>query len=160
MDTQSNVNYVISKEALSRERRAWESDTAIDISQTPIKFGRPDTFTLMKEGKPITIDSVRAPPDMFKDGCFALLGLDAITQLGTDINYHIGHNKHVDIRYNPETYNNAVCIRAKQQAIHKIPKEKKLRKYTRKMERCLSRKIYLSVQLILKSTPATTSQNH
>ena len=41
----------------------------------------------------------------------------------------------------------AVCIRAKQQAIHKIPKEKKLRQYTRKMERCLYRKTYLSERI-------------
>ena len=61
----------------------------------------------------MAIDTVKAPSDMFSDDCIALLGLDAITMMGIDLNYHTGIDRHVDIRYISDTYDNAVMKRAK-----------------------------------------------
>ena len=65
----------------------------------------------------MAVDTVKAPPNMFTNDCIALLGLDAITMMGIDLNYHVGIDRHVDIRYLPDTYNNAVMKRAKEKAI-------------------------------------------
>ena len=78
LDTQSNVNYVLAKHALPRAIRPWESTHCIGISNQIIKLGVPNQLTVMKHGKPIAIDTVRAKPQMFRHGCVALLGTDAI----------------------------------------------------------------------------------
>ena len=74
---------------------------------------------------------------MFTDDCIALLGLDAITMMGIDLNYHIGIDRHVDIRYLSDTYDNAVMKRAKEKAINRYPR-------TRQLEREIYKEIYLS----------------
>ena len=137
LDTQSNINYVKSEVALPRERRPWEATHVIGIGQKPIKLGRTNSFTMMKNGEPMAIDTVKAPSDMFTDDCIALLGLDAITMMGIDLNYHIGIDRHVDIRYLPDTYDNAIMKRAKEKAIHRYPK-------TRQLEREIYKETYLS----------------
>ena len=76
----------------------------------------------MKNGKPMAVDTVKAPSDMFSDDCIALLGLDAITMMGIDLNYHIGIDRHVDIRHLSDAFNNAVIKQAKEKAIDRYPK--------------------------------------
>ena len=85
----------------------------------------------------MAIDTVKAPSDMFTDDCIALLGLDAITMMGIDLNYHIGIDRHVDIRYISDTYDNAVMKRAKEKAIDRYPR-------TRQLEREIYKETYLS----------------
>ena len=80
----------------------------------------------MKNGKPMAIDTVKAPPNMFTDDCIALLGVDALTMMGIDLNYHIGIDCHVDKRYQSDAYNNAVIKRAKEIAINRYPKSRRL----------------------------------
>ena len=121
VDTQSNINYVLSKYALPRSRRVWEAEYAVGISGKTIKLGRSNTFTVVKDGQPIVIDTVRGEPSMFKNGCIALLGVDAIATLGIDLNYHMDSLKHLDVKYRESTKDNAVCIRAKEQALAKYP---------------------------------------
>ena len=66
-------------------------------------------------------DTVKVPPDMFTDDCIALQGLDAITMMGIDLNYHIDIDRYVDIRYLPDTYDNAIMKRAKEKLSIDIP---------------------------------------
>ena len=66
---------------------------------------------------------------MFEDDCVALLGLDAITMLGIDLNHAAQHQRHVEIRYNDTK---DLCERTKQQAIDKYPLRKQLERYIHK----------------------------
>ena len=108
IDTQSNINYTLSKHALPRSRRVWEAEYAIGISGKTIKLGRPNSFTIMKNGKPVSIDSVKADPVMFTQGCIALLGVDAIATLGIDVNYHMDSARHIDIKYRADVNSQGV----------------------------------------------------
>ena len=149
LDTMSNVNYVLAKHALPRAIRPWESTHAVGISNQLIKLGVPNQLTVMKHGKPIAIDTVRAKPHMFRHGCIALLGADAIHTLGIDLNYHIDQTEHVDVRYREESLSNEVCIRAEEQALERYPTFQQL-------ERQLMRKTYLSERVCadyLKKNP-------
>ena len=83
----------------------------------------------MKNGEPVIVDTVCADPRIFSDGCVALLGLDAITQLGIDINYHIRHEKHVQLKFLASTKNNELCKRIKTKMIEKYSKEQQLERY-------------------------------
>ena len=103
--------------------REWEATHAVGISGKLMKLGRPNAFTVMKNDKPIVIDTVRAEPSMFRNGCIALLGVDAITALGIDLNHHIDSLEHVDVKYRPS---NEVCERAKEKALAKYPAYKQL----------------------------------
>ena len=149
LDTQSNVNYVLAEHALPRAIRPWESTHCIGISNQIIKLGIPNQLTVMKHGKPIAIDTVRAKPQMFRHGCVALLGTDAIHTLGIDLNYHVDNEEHVDIKYREDSLNNEVCIRAEEQALERYPTFQQL-------ERQLIKKTYLSERICaeyLKKTP-------
>ena len=149
LDTMSNVNYVLAKHALPRAIRPWESTHAVGISNQLVKLGVPNQLTVMKHGKPIAIDTVRAKPHMFRHGCIALLGADAIHTLGIDLNYHIDQTEHVDVRYREESLSNEVCIRAEEQALERYPTFQQL-------ERQLMRKTYLSERVCadyLKKNP-------
>ena len=128
---------MLSKHALPRSRRIWEAEYAIGISNKLVKLGRPNTFTVMKEGKPVVIDTVRADPAMFRNGCIALLGVDALATLGVDINYHMDSDKHLDVKYRENASNNEICKRAKEQALAKYPAYKQL-------ERAVIKNTYLS----------------
>jgi len=140
IDTQSNINYVLSKHALPRSLRVWEAEYAVGISGKLVKLGRPNSFTVMKEGKPVVIDTVRANPSMFRNGCIALLGVDALAMLGVDLNHHIDSDKHLDIKYRDNARDNEVCKRAKEQALEKYPAYKQL-------ERAIIKSTYLSEKI-------------
>ena len=143
LDTQSNVNYVLPTYALPRQRRPWEATHCRGISNQLIKLGIPNQLRIMKEGSEIAIDTVRAKPQMFRNGCVALLGTDAIHALGIDLNHHIDHSEHVNVKYRAETLNNEVCIRAAEQALEKYPT-------FRQLERQILKKTYLSEAICRK----------
>ena len=149
LDTMSNVNYVLAKHALPRAVRPWEATHCMGISNQLIKLGTPNQLTVMKHGKPVAIDTVRAKPQMFRHGCVALLGTDAIHTLGIDLNYHVDQTEHVDIKYREESLNNEVCIRAEEQALARYPTFQQL-------ERQLMKTTYLSERVCadyLKKNP-------
>ena len=137
LDTQANVNYVLAQHALPRARRPWEATHAIGIGNNLIKLGVPNQLTVMKDGKPIAIDTVRANPQMFRYGCVALLGADAIHTLGIDIHYHLDRDEHVDVKFREDSMDNEVCIRAEEQALERYPTYQQL-------ERQIIKKTYLS----------------
>ena len=82
----------------------------------------------MKEGSPIAVDTVRAKPQMFRHGCIALLDTDVIHTVGIDLNYHLDHNEHMNVKYRTESLNNEVCIRAVEQVLEKYPTIQQLEK--------------------------------
>ena len=127
LDTYSNINYVSPDVGLPRKtRHPWEATKATGIGGKSIRLGKPRTLTIMKNDQPVVVDSVTAPPKLL-GGCVALLGLDAITALGIDINHAIEHDKHMPIRF--KCANHAVCDAAKRAAIDKYPKQRQLERY-------------------------------
>ena len=102
----------------------------------------------MKNGEPIVIDSVRPPHGTFNDGCVALLGLDTITRLGIDINYHADHDQHVALKFRDDktTTDNVLCKRARTLALQQFPTltDEQIVRFTGKL---LHRKCYLSERI-------------
>ena len=47
----------------------------------------------------MTIDTNDPPPGALTDGCVALLGLDAIYDLGIDVSHAIKHDQHLPIKF-------------------------------------------------------------
>ena len=139
LDTQSNINYAMSEIALPRERRPWEATVAQGVG-TLFQLGEPNVFTIMKENQPVRLDAVAGTPSMFNDGCVALRGLDALTMLGVDLNHHMGHDEHVQLKFKDNSLDNQVCNRAKDIAIKRYPASRKL--YTQ-----LIRTTYLSERI-------------
>ena len=99
LDTCSNGCYALPQASLPRAWRPWEPRTVQGIEGTLTPLGNPTSFTLYKNGEQVKIDTNDPPPGALPDGCVALLGLDAIHDLGIDIAYAIKHNKHMPIRY-------------------------------------------------------------
>ena len=139
LDTQSNGNYSLPGISLPRPWRSWEPRTVTGISDTVMPLGRPQTFTIMKGETPVSIDTNAPTPGMFKDGTVALLGVDAIHNLGIDLLYAIKHMKHRTVRYIPEQ--NHLLTKAKGQAIKQFTEgdhlHKLLHKTTNLSERVL-----------------------
>ena len=130
IDTMSNVNYTAPGVSLPRKRRPYEATKVKGISNQTVRLGKPTAFTIMRHGKAVVIDSVKAPRGMFDDGCIALLGLDAIATLGVDVNALISSVKHTDIKYLTDT--DEVIKRAKADAIERFPLQKQFERYTYK----------------------------
>lgn len=99
LDTCSNGCYALPQGSLSRPWRPWEPRSVQGIEGTLTPLGNPTYFTLYKNGTPVTVDTNDPPPGALPDGCIALLGLDAIHDLGIDIAHAIKHNRHMPIRY-------------------------------------------------------------
>ena len=128
LDTYSNVNYVSSEVGLKRpHRHPWEATKVRGISNKTIRLGKPRTFTLMKNGDPVSVDCNTAPHHVLKGDCVALLGLDAITMLGIDMNHAIESKRHVDVRFKIATHE--LCDRAKRAAIDRYDKQKPFERY-------------------------------
>ena len=128
LDTYSNVNYVSAEVGLKRPlRHPWEATKVRGITNKTIRLGKPRTFTLMKNGDPVSIDCNTAPHNVLKGDCVALLGLDAITMLGIDVNHAVENERHVDVRYKIATHE--LCDRAKRAAIDRYDKRKPLERY-------------------------------
>ena len=102
LDTCSNGCYALPSVSLPRPWRPWEPRSVQGIEGNLRPLGNPTYFTLYKEGKPITIDTNDPPPGALSDGCVALLGLDAIHDLGIDIAYAIKHHNHRFVKFIPE----------------------------------------------------------
>ena len=99
LDTQSNGCYSLPDISLPRKWRPWEPRTVQGIGANILPLGDPLYFTIMKNGVPIKIDTNAPTPGVLKDGCVALLGLDAIYNLGIDISHAIQHDQHVPVKY-------------------------------------------------------------
>ena len=129
LDTYSNVNYVSPEVGLPRpHRHPWEATKVRGITNNTIRLGKPRTFTMMKDDEAVVIDCNTAPEKVLKGDCVALLGLDAITMLGIDLNYAVEHNKHMDVRFKIATHE--LCDRAKRKAIDKYEnKQIRLERY-------------------------------
>ena len=127
LDTYSNVNYVTREVGLPRPHRHGEATKVKGISDKTIRLGKPRAFTLMKNDEPVVVDCNTAPNNLLKGDCVALLGLDAITMLGIDINHAVEHDRHVDVRFKIATHE--LCNAAKRQAIDRYPKRKQLERY-------------------------------
>ena len=130
LDTYSNVNYAKAGVALPRKLRPYEVRKVKGISNKAIRLGKPTAFTIMRNEKPVVIDTVKAPHGMFDNGCVALLGLDAITTLGIDVNHHVSNDRHVDVRFTTES--DDLIKRAKADAIEKYPLQKRFERYLHK----------------------------
>ena len=99
LDTCSNGCYALPETSLPRPWRPWEPRSVQGIEGNLSPLGNPTYFTLYKQGSPVTIDTNDPPPGALPDGCVALLGLDAIHDLGIDIAYAIKHQRHLPIRF-------------------------------------------------------------
>ena len=99
LDSQSNVNYSLPGVSLKRMWNPGEKTTVIGITKDVVVLGRPLSFTLVRGETPIVIDTNLPPSEKLSDDCIALLGVDAIEQLGIDLNYAVRHRKHKWIRF-------------------------------------------------------------
>jgi len=143
LDTYSNVNYVAGDVGLPREiRQPWEQVKVTGIGQQQIRLRKPLAFSFVKEEQPFVIDSWRAPTGLLPEGCVALLGLDAITMLGIDLNHAASNQRHVEVQFLPEktSHHDQVRERAKENAIDKYPLKKQL-------ERFIQKRCYLSERI-------------
>ena len=102
LDTCSNGCYALPNISLPRPWRPWEPRMVKGIEGNLSPLGNPTYFTLYKHGEPVTIDTNDPPPGALPDGCVALLGLDAIHDLGINIAFAIKHNKHLAMRFIPD----------------------------------------------------------
>ena len=99
LDTQSNGCYSLPNISLPRKWRPWEPTLVKGIGGNLLPLGDPTYFTIIKNDEPIKIDSNTPNSGVFPDGCIALLGLDVIYNLGIDIAYAIGHEKHMPVKF-------------------------------------------------------------
>ena len=99
LDTCSNGCYALPGISLPRPWRPWEPRSVQGIQGTLNALGNPTYFTLYKQGATVTIDTNDPLPGVLPDGCVALLGLDAIHDLGIDIAYAVKHQRHMPIKF-------------------------------------------------------------
>ena len=98
LDTQSAVSYALPGVSVNRDWRPWESQYAMGIKRETVKLGTPTSFTVMRKGEPVVIDT-NDPYSKLNNGCVALLGFEAIQKLGIDLNYHARFSSHKQIKY-------------------------------------------------------------
>ena len=98
LDTQSAVSYAIPEVTVPRNWRPWESRYAIGIKREKIKLKQPTSFTVMRKGQQVVIDT-NDPHKILGGGCVALLSLEAIQKLGIDLNYHARFTSHKPIKF-------------------------------------------------------------
>ena len=101
LDTCSNGCYALPEVSLPRPWRPWEPRAVKGIQGTISPLGNPTYFTFYKQGKAVKVDTNDPLPGVLPDGCVALLGLDAIYNLGIDIAYAVKHHRHMPIRFIP-----------------------------------------------------------
>ena len=99
LDTCSNGCYALPGITLPRPWRPWEPRSVKGIQGNLSPLGNPTYFTMYKQGVAVTIDTNDPPPGALPDGCVALLGLDAIHDLGIDIAYAIKQQRHMPIQF-------------------------------------------------------------
>ena len=74
LDTQSAVSYARPDVTIPRNWRPWESRFAIGIKREKIKLKQPTSFTVMRKGQPVVIDT-NDPHKTLNGCCVALLSL-------------------------------------------------------------------------------------
>ena len=99
IDTQSNVNYALPGVTLRREWLPWESREVMGMKRERVTLQNPTSFTVIRDDKPITIDTCDPHARRLSSDCIALLGLEAIQKLGIDLNYHARFQTHKTVKY-------------------------------------------------------------
>ena len=106
LDSQSNTSYSDPKLSLPRKWRPWENKIMIrDINGNNSPLGQPLSFTVIKNGKPINIDTNYGSKHIFKHGVVALLSAQHIHMLGISLDHCLKQTRHVDIKYLSEKKN-------------------------------------------------------
>ena len=99
LDTQSQVNFALSGVSLVRDWQPWESKYCLGMKREVVPLKQPTTFTVMREGTPVIIDTNDPHAGRLNSDCIALLGLEAIQKLGIDLNYHARFAAHKPVKY-------------------------------------------------------------
>ena len=100
LDTHSNNSYSLPCVSTQRNWRPWEKDTKVKgINGSKTLIGKPFTFTIIKNQKPIFIDTNEADLSVFSDGTVALLSAQHMKMLGIDLNHALSTDQHIDIKY-------------------------------------------------------------
>ena len=68
------------------------------IKREKIALGKPTSFTVMRRGEPVVLDTNDPHKSLGKD-IVALLSLEAIQKLGIDLNYHAKFTTHKQIKF-------------------------------------------------------------
>ena len=103
LDTQSNCSYTLPSIGLPRDWRPYESKTVMGLKRETIHLGKPNTFTIMKNGTPIVIDTNEPHQGKLNGDCVALLGWEAIQALGIDINHAMKYETHQKVKFTNDT---------------------------------------------------------
>ena len=103
LDTQSNCSYTLPSVGLPRGWRPYESKTVMGLKRETIHLGKPNTFTIMKNGTPIVIDTNEPHQGKLNGDCVALLGWEAIQALGIDINHAMKYDTHQKVKFINDT---------------------------------------------------------
>ena len=98
LDTQSAVSYARPDCSIVRAWRPWESRTAMGIKREKIALKQPTSFTVMRKGEPVVIDT-NDPHKSLGKGIVALLSLEAMQKLGIDLNYHAKFTTHKPVKF-------------------------------------------------------------
>ena len=98
LDTQSAVSYARPDCSIVRAWRPWESRTAMGIKREKMALGQPTSFTVLRKGEPVVIDT-NDPHKSLDKGVVALLSLEALQKLGIDLNYHTAFTTHKPIKF-------------------------------------------------------------
>ena len=99
IDTQSNVSYSHPSLSTKRSRRPYEITHTVGVKGERTYAGDPKTLTIMKNGKPVYIDTHSGSPHLFSDGKVAILSAQHTAMLGISVDHLLQNEKHVDIKY-------------------------------------------------------------
>ena len=99
LDTQSNMSFSIACVSLAREKRPWETDVVYGVGGKPVSVGETLSFTVMRNGQAVTLDTHEGPPGLLSNGVCALLSCDHMAMLGIDLNTAQADMRHRDIQY-------------------------------------------------------------
>ena len=76
LDTQSNMSFSIACVSLAREKRPWETDVVYGVGGKPVSVGETLSFTVMRNGQAVTLDTHEGPPGLLANGVCALFSCD------------------------------------------------------------------------------------
>ena len=99
LDTQSAVSYALPGVTIARNWRPWENKFAIGIKRERVALKQPTSFTVMRKGQSVVIDTNDDPHKTLTKGIVELLSLEAIQKLGIDLNYHARFTNHRQIKF-------------------------------------------------------------
>ena len=99
LDTQSAVSYALPGVSVRRDWRPWEARYAMGMKREKVALKQPTSFTVIRKGQPVIIDTNDPYGKTLTEDCIALLSLEAIQKLGIDLNYHASFDTHKPIKY-------------------------------------------------------------